>query len=102
MHKGFKCLDISTGRIYISRGVLFDGFVFPFAALHSTAGARYRSDALHSPTTNLGDNNFANTANVHALPLLSVVGCMYQIQDQVRFSMLILLLWAVLAWSTMS
>jgi hypothetical protein len=24
MHKGFKCLDISTGRIYISRDVVFD------------------------------------------------------------------------------
>lgn len=24
LHKGFKCLDISTGRIYISRDVVFD------------------------------------------------------------------------------
>lgn len=25
MHKGFKCLDISTGHIYISRDVVFGG-----------------------------------------------------------------------------
>ena len=24
IHKGFKCLDISTGRVYISRDVVFD------------------------------------------------------------------------------
>jgi hypothetical protein len=75
MHKGFKCLNISTGRIYISCDVLFDESIFRFASLHSTAGARYRLDVLLSPTTDLGDNNFANTANVHALPLLSVVDC---------------------------
>jgi hypothetical protein len=71
MHKGFKCLDISTGRIYISRDILFDEFIFPFTALHSMVGARYRSDVLLSPTIDLGDNNFANMANVHTLPLLS-------------------------------
>jgi hypothetical protein len=75
MHKGFKCLNISTGRIYISCDVLFDESIFRFASLHSTAGARYRLDVLLSPTTDLGDNNFANMANVHALPLLSVVDC---------------------------
>jgi hypothetical protein len=30
MHKGYKRLDISTGRIYISRDVIFDESVFPF------------------------------------------------------------------------
>jgi histone deacetylase 1/2 len=51
MHKGFKCLDISTGRIYISRDVVFDEQVFPFADLHLNAGARLRSEIeLLSPT----------------------------------------------------
>lgn len=40
MHKGFKCLDIAAGRVYISRDVVFDEQVFPFAQLHSNAGAR--------------------------------------------------------------
>jgi histone deacetylase 1/2 len=51
MNKGFKCLDIPTGRIYISRDVVFDEQVFPFASLHDNAGARLRSEvALLSPT----------------------------------------------------
>jgi histone deacetylase 1/2 len=29
-HKGYKCLDRSTGRIYISRDVVFDERVFPY------------------------------------------------------------------------
>jgi histone deacetylase 1/2 len=34
MHKGFKCLEVSTGRVYISRDVVFDENIFPFASLH--------------------------------------------------------------------
>lgn len=30
-HKGYKCLDASTGRIYISRDMVFVEAVFPFA-----------------------------------------------------------------------
>lgn len=30
-HKGYKCFDRSTGRVYISRGVAFDETIFPFA-----------------------------------------------------------------------
>jgi histone deacetylase 1/2 len=37
MHKGFKCLDVSSGRVYISRDVVFDETVFPFANLHPNA-----------------------------------------------------------------
>lgn len=49
MHKGFKCLDISSGRVYISRDVTFDENIFPFAQLHSNAGARLRSELLLLP-----------------------------------------------------
>jgi histone deacetylase 1/2 len=30
-HKGYKCLDTTTGHIYISRDVVFDESVFPFS-----------------------------------------------------------------------
>jgi histone deacetylase 1/2 len=39
LHKGVKCLDVSTGRIYISRDVVFDEKVFPFEHLHPNVGA---------------------------------------------------------------
>jgi histone deacetylase 1/2 len=42
LHKGYRCLDISTGCIYISRDIVFDETVLPFASLHSNAGARLR------------------------------------------------------------
>jgi hypothetical protein len=41
MHKGFKCIDIPSGHIYIFRDVIFDESVFPFAPLNSNASVRY-------------------------------------------------------------
>lgn len=40
-HKGYKCLNIPTCQIYISRDVVFDETIFPFATLNPTASARY-------------------------------------------------------------
>ena len=39
LHKGFKCLEPTSGRIYVSRDVVFDENVFPFSTLHPNAGA---------------------------------------------------------------
>jgi histone deacetylase 1/2 len=44
LHKGFKCLEISSGRVYISRDVVFDENEFPFSKLHPNAGARLREE----------------------------------------------------------
>jgi histone deacetylase 1/2 len=46
MHKGVKCLDTSTGRVYISRDVVFDEQVFPFASLNPNAGKRLKDNIL--------------------------------------------------------
>jgi hypothetical protein len=60
-HKGFKCLEPSEGRVYISRDVVFDETVYPFSSLHPNAGARLRSelallpDILKNPSSDFGD-----------------------------------------------
>ena len=46
LHKGFKCLDINSDRIYISRDVVFDENLFPFPKLHANARMQLRSEIL--------------------------------------------------------
>lgn len=62
LHKGFKCLEPSTGRVYISRDVVFDEGVYPFATLHPNAGAKLRTELLLLP------------ANLHQVPLFDSGG----------------------------
>jgi hypothetical protein len=67
MHKGFKCLYIASGRIYISRDVIFDESVFPFSSMHSSAAATTpMSDSL-------GNNAAANPSNTPAMTLFHVL-----------------------------
>jgi hypothetical protein len=49
MHKGVKCLNVNSGQIYISRHVVFDEAVFPFANLHPNAGALLSQEILLLP-----------------------------------------------------
>jgi hypothetical protein len=49
LHKGFKCLEPNTERVYISRDVIFDESIFPFETLHPNAGARLRKETLLLP-----------------------------------------------------
>jgi hypothetical protein len=81
MHKEFKCLDIFTGRIYISRDVIFDESVFPFASLNSNAGARYTSDVLFIPSSTPGDNIFTNESNDPTISALSFPDIHVQLQQ---------------------
>jgi hypothetical protein len=57
-HKGYKCLDIATGHVYISRDVIFNENVFLFASLHANAGARLRSEISLLPTALLDSTLF--------------------------------------------
>jgi hypothetical protein len=74
MHKGFKCLDISTGRIYISRDVIFDEQIFPFAELHANEGARLRSEIellpsnLYDSSLLFGSTTISNTDVINSSP----------------------------------
>jgi hypothetical protein len=49
-HKGFKCLDVIVGCIYISWDVVFDENVTPFASLHANVGARLRAEVSLLPS----------------------------------------------------
>lgn len=73
LHKGFKCLDIPTGRVYISRDVVFDENIFPFSKLHPNAGARLRSELLLLPSTLLnpvsGDESVVDPVSDNANPV---------------------------------
>jgi hypothetical protein len=44
--KGYKCLDIPSGQVYIARDVIFNESVFPFSELDPNAGARLRNDIM--------------------------------------------------------
>jgi histone deacetylase 1/2 len=69
MHKGFKCLEISSGRVYISRDVVFDEAEFPFSKLHSNVGARLRKEISLLPPSllNISDSGQLD-AHVTNLP----------------------------------
>lgn len=77
LHKGFKCLHVSTGRIYISQDVIFyenvffDENVFPSAKLHPNAGALLRKEIDLTPSLFLpfsrGDH-VPNNANQNTVP----------------------------------
>lgn len=92
LHKGFKCLDPSVGRVYISRNVIFDVKVFPFATLHPNAGARLRSeisllpDPLLNPSTRIGDVSVTDH-NVHSpVPTNAASSSIHVVQDTGRNS----------------
>ena len=73
-HKGVKCLDVSTGRVYISRDVVFDENVFPFASLHPNAGALLRKEILLLPQNLLPNHEGINTDDLRpniAVPILA-------------------------------
>lgn len=55
---------MSEGRIYISRDVVFDENVYPFANLHPNASARLRAEILLLPSTLLNPSSDDGDDNV--------------------------------------
>ena len=53
MHKGYKCLDRSTGRIYISRDVVFDETVFPSSTPSVTVDVSALAESITFPNNEL-------------------------------------------------
>lgn len=50
LHKGYKCLHVPSNRVYISRDVVFDENVFPFADLPlNSTDASFGSPSVISP-----------------------------------------------------
>jgi hypothetical protein len=72
LHKGFKCLDPSTGRGYVSRDVILDENIFPFSKLQPNVGARLRSEILILPSSL---NPLPNGVNNCDLPLANSPNC---------------------------
>jgi hypothetical protein len=87
MHKGFKCLDPTKGRVYVSRDVVFDEHVFPFAQLHQNAGARLRAeisllpDALLSPTSSFGDAKICDQGACSPVPTNPLLSPVHSVKD---------------------
>jgi hypothetical protein len=67
--KGYKCLEPSSRRAYISCDVIFDETIFPFSTLHPNAGAQLKVEiSLLPPTlcTPQGDNLVAEPTVTNA------------------------------------
>jgi hypothetical protein len=81
MHKGFKYLDPSIDRIYVSRDVIFDEIIFPLTSLNPNASAHYHSNVLLIPSTSSRDNGFTNTTDVSTLSSLPIFGDFVQVHQ---------------------
>jgi hypothetical protein len=58
LHKGYKCLDIDSSRIYISRDVIFDEDVFSFARTKSTPSQPQPDESSNLHNLHLENSGF--------------------------------------------
>jgi hypothetical protein len=62
----YKCLEPSTGRVYISRDAIFDEMIFPFSSLHANVGAHLKAKILllHPTLRNPQEGDGVDLSNV--------------------------------------
>jgi hypothetical protein len=71
-HKGYKCLNVTTGRVYVSRDVVFDENIFPFSQFYPNTSIQLHTEIqllppmLCTPFGNDVDNHVANGTNPNA------------------------------------
>jgi histone deacetylase 1/2 len=74
--KGIKCLDVKAGHVYISRDVVFDENIFPFASLNPNAGSILRQQILLLPsdpiTSHVGDAQIDDPMTIPILPVATI------------------------------
>lgn len=62
IHKGYKCLHVPTGNVYISRDVVFDEHLFPFAH-EATSSQNISSDpVVFLPSLSLFPSSSSHTS----------------------------------------
>jgi hypothetical protein len=66
IHKGYKCLDMETDHVYISRDVIFDEAVFPFSNPSSNFVRQPGDSSFNLNTIHL--QNLLHVNSVHAAP----------------------------------
>jgi hypothetical protein len=71
LHKGYKCLDQSSSRVYVSRDVVFDEHVFPFYRDSTNPASSLHS--LHLDNSNVNLNFDRMCTPVSSNPLRAAV-----------------------------
>jgi hypothetical protein len=82
-HKGYKRLDMDSGRVYISRDVVFDESKFPFAT-----DPLSRSDHPQTNQTSPPDRSsvILNTNNMHLFPANTMAAALSNADDPGRLT----------------
>jgi hypothetical protein len=65
-HKGYECLELTSGHVYISCDVIFDETIFPFAILHPNTDALLKAKILllHPILRNLNESEHVDEPNM--------------------------------------